>query len=66
MIDLDTIADTGYLGKKFSRAVWSGLSRDVRIELRKEYRFMRKIYHLEPRQASGAVLRIVTVCHWEH
>ena len=66
MIDLDTIADTGYLGKKFSRAVWSGLTPDARIELRREYRFMRKTYRLEPRQASGAVLRIVTVCHWDH
>lgn len=66
MIDLDTIADTGYLGKKFSRAVWSGLSRDARVELRKEYRQMRLGWQMQPRTASGIILRIVAVCHWDH
>ena len=66
MIDLDTIADTGYLGKKFSRAVWSGLTPDARIELRKEYRLTRERFHMTPRQASSLILRIVTVCHWDH
>ena len=66
MIDLDAIADTGYLGKKFSRAVWSGLSRDARIELRREYRHLRRACDLLPRTASGCILRIVAVCHWDH
>ena len=66
MIDLDAIADTGYLGKKFSRAVWSGLDRAQRVELRREYKHLRKGYRMGPRAASSCILRIVAVCHWDH
>lgn len=66
MTNLDTIADTGYLGKKFSRAVWSGLTRAQRCELRTEYRHLRKGYRMAPRAASSCILRIVAVCHWDH
>jgi hypothetical protein len=66
MIDLDTVADTGYLGKKFSRAVWSGLSPAVRCELRTEYRHLRRTLAVPARPASGLILRIVAVCHWDN
>lgn len=66
MIDLDTISATGYLGKKFSRAVWSGLTPDARVELRREYRHLREDYRMVPQAASSCILRIVAVCHWDH
>jgi hypothetical protein len=66
MMDLDTLADAGYLGKKFSRAVWSGLSPAVRCELRTEYRHLRKGFKVPARAASGVILRIVAVCHWDN
>jgi hypothetical protein len=64
MVDIDGLADAGYLGKKFSRAVWSGLTPSQRCELRQEYRHLRKLTHMTPRAASGIMLRIVAVCHW--
>jgi hypothetical protein len=66
MVDIDGLADAGYLGKKFSRAVWSGLSPDARIELRREYRHLRKGAQVTPRMASGVILRVVAVCHWDN
>jgi hypothetical protein len=66
MVDIDGLADAGYLGKKFSRAVWSGLTPSQRCELRKEYRLLRTYGHVPARAASGVILRIVAVCHWDN
>lgn len=66
MTTLNEMPVSGYLGKAFNRAFWRGLTPDARIELRREYRYLRKTTRLPPRWSAGVVTRILAVTAWDH
>ena len=66
MTDTSVFEVSGYLSKAWNRAIWSGLSRDQRVETRREYRHLRRSLQLAPRAAAGIINRMLALATWEH